>query len=185
MVYFFSRLESSHTHAESSDMSQQIPPNSFLSSDGNVYSNNGMYVLVNNRWVQRHSASNSSSTSSQQSLQPLQPLQPPQPPQPKQPQPAPRASYTPTTSYQHPETPLGPISGNDIAAAMHAQFGLDPSTTQLPQPQSTFGTYLATGTVAVAVPTMDVDPTIRAAAGRHPMIGAFVEALDKLCGRRA
>jgi len=176
-VYFFSRLESSHSHAESSDMSQQIPPNSFLSSDGNVYSNNGMYVLVNNRWVQRQSAS-SSSTSNQQSLQPQQLLQPPQ-----QPQPAPRASDTPTTSYQHPGTPLGPISGNDIAAAMHAQFGLDPSTTQLPQQQSTFGTYLATGTAAV--PTMDVDPSIRAAAGRHPMIGAFVEALDKLCGRLA
>ena len=177
MVYFFSRLESSHTHAESSDMSQQIPPNSFLSSDGNVYSNDGMYVLVNNRWVQRQSASNSSSTSSQQSLQPLQPLQP------QQPQPAPRASYTHTTSYQHPGTPLGPSSGNDIAAAMHAQFGLNPSTTQLPQQQSTFGTYLVTSTAAV--PGFDVDPSIRAAAGRHPMIGAFVEALDTLCGRRA
>jgi len=178
-VYFFSRLESSHTHAESSDMSQQTPPNSFLSSDGNVYSNDGMYVLVNNRWVQRQSAS-SSSTSSQQSLQPLQPLQPPQP---QQPQPAPRASYTPTTSYQHPGTPLDPISGNDIVAAMHEQFGLDPSTIQLPQQQSTFGTYLATSTAAGF--TMDVDPSIRAAAGRHPMIGAFVEALDKLCGRLA
>lgn len=112
---------------------------------------------------------------SQQSLQPLQPPQP---------QPAPRASYTPTTSYQHPGTPPGPISGNDIAAAMRAQFGLNPSSTiQLSQQQSTFGKY--PGTSTAAVPAIDVDPSIRAAAGRHPMIGAFVEALDELSARRA
>ena len=172
-MYFFSRLESSHTHAESFDMSQQIPPNSFLSSDGNVYSNDGMYVLVNNRWVQRQSASSSSTSS----LQPLQLLQPPQP------QLTPRASYTPTTSYQHSGTPHGPISGNDIAAAMRAQFGLNPSSTiQLSQQQSAFRTY--PGTSTAAVPAIDVDPSVRAAAGQHPMIGAFVEAWDKLSARR-
>ena len=169
-MYFSSRLESLHTHAESFDMSQQIPPKSFLSSDKNVYSNNGMYVLVNNRWVQRQSASSSSTSS-------LQPLQPPQP------QLALRASYTPTTSYQHSGTPHGPISGNDIAAAMRAQFGLNPSSTiQLSQQQSAFRTY--PGTSTAAVPAIDVDPSVRAAAGQHPMIGAFVEAWDKLSARR-
>ena len=62
---------------------------------------------------------------------------------------------------------------------MRAQFGLDPlPTTYVWQQQSTFGTYLATSTAAV--PAIDVDPSLRAVAGQDPMIGAFVEAWDKL-----
>ena len=71
------------------------------------------------------------------------------------------------------------MSGDDIAAAMRAQFGLNP--TELPQQQSTIGTNSAAGTAAV--PAIDIDPSIRAAVGQHVMIGAFVEAWDKLSGR--
>ncbi|KAF1995249.1 hypothetical protein P154DRAFT_348616 [Amniculicola lignicola CBS 123094] len=149
-LQFFKALR---TDTQSLNMSQSIPPNTFIASDGKLYTTDGNYVLENGSWIPRQIAGQSI-TSSQQN-------------QPNQDQSG---------------LSIGPVSRNDINAAMHAQFGQDPPLQpQLPHQPAT-NSFQPTG--IPAEPPIDVDPSLRAAKDRNIMIRAFVDASDAISSRK-
>ncbi|KAH8688040.1 hypothetical protein GQ44DRAFT_780855 [Phaeosphaeriaceae sp. PMI808] len=86
----------------------------------------------------------------------------------------------PTRAQSEPS--LEPVPGDDMSAAIYGQFGLSPpSQPQLPRQPAT-NSFQPTG--IPASPEMDVDPSFRTAKDRHIMVGAFVEALDAIYGRK-
>ncbi|KAF1849744.1 uncharacterized protein K460DRAFT_360596 [Cucurbitaria berberidis CBS 394.84] len=134
-------------------MSQTLPPNTFLASDGKLYTMDGKYVLQNNDWIPCQSVGHNDTSSQQNQFD--------------------QAQSGPS---------VGPGTGDDISAAMHAQFGqVPPSQPQLPrQPATT--PFQPTG--RPAAPPIELDPCFRAAKDRHIMIGAFVDASDAISGRK-
>ena len=85
-------------------------------------------------------------------------------------------------SRAQPGSSFSPVSGDDMSAAIYGQFGLSPpSQQQLPRQPAT-NSFQPTG--RPAAPPIDVDPSFRAAKDRHIMVGAFVDALDTVSGRK-